>query len=104
MTREREIHEAYKEHLLNEGNPSNGFEYGARWADSHRWHEVADGDLPKKGVFLVCKTGGRPIFKVLEYSEKRDAFWTSSGGFLTCDGVREYFTHWMEIPELPKEE
>lgn len=35
MTREREIHEAYKEHLLNEGNPSNGFEYGARWSDTH---------------------------------------------------------------------
>ena len=62
MTRAQAIHKAYKEHLLTEGNPSNGFEYGARWADAHPinpWHKVSEA-LPKVDTEVVCKMKGVP--------------------------------------------
>lgn len=94
MTREREIHEAYKEHLLNEGNPSNGFEYGAKWADNNPvnpWHKVAE-ELPKLFTYVIVRFSNN----TMAVSQRTNHFI----GETTMVKV----THWMPIPELPKED
>lgn len=94
MTREEEIHNAYKKHLLTEGNPSNGFEYGARWADAHPinpWHKVSE-ELPKeKGMYLIWIT---------EYNHPVTMLWGDYGWDNPLQDAVEY---WMEIPEIKED-
>lgn len=116
MTREESIHKAYKEHLLTEGNPSNGFEYGARWADAHPknpWHKASE-ELPKiihsnyKGNYsnwCLCIDGEGEYHRLLRHCNGSTSVWAwDTDGRWPFEKIDCTITHWMEIPELPKED
>lgn len=63
------------------------------------WHKTSDG-LPKDRLFFACRDF--PNIEVLEYSDKKNGYWNTKGSFFAEPGASQYFTHWMEIPELPK--
>lgn len=115
MTREKEIRQAAKDCTgVEKTNMFSGkvelvrntYEVGAEWADSHPqspWHSVADGDFPKtrndtrylldgvtcKNAYIV--TDGKEWW--VDYYVPMDNSWAS----------QSTPTHWMEIPQLPKE-
>ncbi|SFG27671.1 hypothetical protein [Prevotella sp. KH2C16] len=89
---------------------TEGFFQGATWADSHpqsHWHSVADGDLPKTGIWIMV------MYKTIDdefnfYVGKLDEI-TKNGNFImydndtTCMSYIGRVKYWMEIPQLPKE-
>ena len=67
------------------------------------WRKVSE-ELPKKEAFLVRKIDNPQVYAILIYSHKERGFWnTITGGFITIDGVLEYYTHWMPIPKIKED-
>lgn len=106
MTREEKL-EKYLNHqyMYENGDPSyiHGIKVGVSWADKNPkspWISVED-KLPEKGVLVIVKTGIGNYYLGAKDSVAlpKDEFALTE---LCCyvDGV----THWMPIPELPKEE
>lgn len=109
MTRKQEITQAS---LIQEGvNTDKGMEcfmLGAEWADSHpvnQWHKVEDGLPPVdkyRGIGYFSTetlfTDGKYMFVGI-YSFK-SKMWIDRDFCFPTGRI----THWMELPELPKEE
>ena len=104
MTREEQIFEVaerHSEYEYDETTYSNGFIDGAKWADSHPkspWISVNEKLPPieKNNLsikVIVVSTKGKIHFSRYDYYMEG---WISS----VLDIV---FTHWMFLPELPKE-
>lgn len=68
---------------------------------SNPWHKTSEG-LPKDRCFVACRDF--PRIEVLEYSERKNGYWNTKGSFFAEPEASQYFTYWMEIPELPKED
>ena len=104
MTREQEIHKAYKKHLLNEGNPSKGFEYGARWADAYPvnpWHKASE-ELPPYDKVVIVAYDGNTDDCCFNHRSNNPEVKTSENGW--CDiGYDTVPTHWMYIPEIKED-
>ena len=107
MTREEQIREAVKDFLWEtqymEDNVVMSFIEGAQWADENQpspWISVEE-RLPEKRVLVIVKTGIDNC-----YLAAKDSVALPKDEFMLpqlcsyIDGV----THWMSIPELPKEE
>ena len=61
-----------------------------------RWISVEE-RLPKHGAMVLCNT--RNYIEVLQWDEKAGLWF----GMRTIN-VKGFVTHWMPLPELPKEE
>ena len=76
-----------------------GFANGVEYAQP-KWISVKDRLPEYQERILACgKSGGVFLCKYLSFSEK-------DGGFGKMNGacVHRHFTHWMPLPEPPKEE
>ena len=107
MTRLQEIinaEEAFYRRILEEGSyysPRDCFEEGAEWADANpkqTWINVKDKLPPeeKDGLsakVIVISTNSKIDFSRYDYE---------TGGWISPVLDIE-FTHWMSLPELPKE-
>jgi hypothetical protein len=98
MTREEKL-EKYLDHqyMYENGDPSyiQGIKVGVSWADKNPkspWISVED-KLPEEHTDVIV-TDGSNVAHCKKYG---DGFYTNVG---KCCNV----THWMQIPELPKEE
>ena len=60
-----------------------------------RWIPATE-QLPGEMVLAYCRDGE---IKILEYSHNK-RYWEDDDGYY-C--VTDYITHWMPLPELPKE-
>lgn len=70
-------------------------------ATANPWHSVADGDLPTKdGEYLVLVLGVPEFFC---YNVESNYWSKSRASFYRDWCVQDEITHWMEIPQLPKE-
>ena len=118
MTREEEINnakEVFYRKILQEGtyyDPRDCFEEGAEWADNHPkspWISVKD-DLPCNHSDLVL------TYNDIPFSTKRVLVMTDIHTLFLCDMkkdngrgwiwnylTKDKITHWMPIPEPPKE-
>lgn len=93
------------QYMYENGDPSyiNGIKVGVSWADKNPkspWISVED-KLPEKGVLVIVKTGIDNC-----YLAAKDSVALPKDEFMLpqlCEYVDEV-THWMPIPELPKEE
>ena len=113
MTRQEEIDNAktaFYERVLKDDyyyDPRDCFEEGAKWADAHPkspWISV-DEDLPcnhKEMIKVDLDTHTKRVLAIINeevmivaYMYKLDIYWYWS--------ETERVTHWMPIPELPKE-
>lgn len=96
MKREEEIIEASQNCIYTvPATPRSGFMDGARWADANQpnpWISVKE-RLPEEHTNVIV-TDGSNVAHCRKYG---DGFYTNVG---KCCNV----THWMPIPELPKEE
>ena len=90
MTREEEIRQAAEAYDTNNERYQYIFTEGAEWADSHRWHKASE-ELPKEKGEYLANIKGRPTYCMV---------WFDGWEFDNEPNV----THWMEIPELPKED
>lgn len=108
MTREEEIDNAktvFYERVLEDDyyyDPRDCFEEGAKWADEHPkspWISVKD-YLPSMCTDLVINAiATKNVIVLLNDGRIRETQ-------LICGHWKEYdkkVTHWMPIPELPKE-
>ena len=98
MTREEKL-EKYLDHqyMYENGDPSyiHGIKVGVSWADKNPkspWISVEE-RLPEEHTNVIV-TDGSNVAHCKKYG---DGFYTNVG---KCCNV----THWMPIPELPKEE
>ena len=98
MTREEKL-EKYLDHqyMYENGDPSyiHGIKVGVSWADENPkspWISVED-RLPEEHTDVIV-TNGSNVAYCIKYGD----------GFYTNIGKWCYVTHWMPIPELPKEE
>ena len=98
MTREEQIRDAAKDFLCETqymvDNVAMAFVEGAKWADENPkspWISVKE-RLPEEHTNVIV-TDGSNVAHCRKYS---DGFYTNVG---KCCNV----THWMPIPELPKE-
>lgn len=109
MKREEEIANAstvYSEYEYNQIDFENGFFTGAKWADENPkspWISVED-DLPCNHEELIDKEYSNQITKVIivRYRDESVAF----ARMIKHEGQWKFsnkVTHWMPIPELPKE-
>ena len=65
------------------------------------WIKIEDKEPPKESI-LVWGKCGMPHVSVYDYSEHcHTECCYSSGGHFTGEGID--FTHWMPLPEKPKE-
>ena len=65
------------------------------------WHKTSE-ELPKDKRFFACHDFSH--IEVLEYSKRKNGYWNTKGSFFAEPEASQYFTHWMEIPELPEED
>ena len=108
MTREEKL-EKYLDHqyLYENGDPSyiHGIKVGVSWADENpksQWISVEDRlPEPEKDVIILDKSK-RIDIDCLSNDGEGGYFWWKSGYTIWCDD--DEITHWMPIPELPKEE
>ena len=105
MTQEEKIKEAAQKHVGFIGvedkiDLKDAFKIGAEWALANQWHSVADGDLPTKdGEYLVLVLGVAEFFC---YNVESN-YWSKSRAFFYKDWcAQERITHWMEIPQPPR--
>jgi hypothetical protein len=106
MTRKQEIKQAAKEYCVCSSikdafieNPA--FMMGAEWADSHpinQWHKVEDG-LPPRIKETVNFSKTVIVSNGLSYGT---GYYNYNLNKWFCVGTTN-ITHWMELPELPKE-
>ena len=110
MTREQEIRNAIdttfpispfeKRRAYEQALMATGFEAGAQWADDNPkspWISVKEKFPPeeKDGIsikVIVLSTMNNPHFSKYDYN---------MGGWISLYDIE--FTHWMYLPELPKE-
>ena len=91
------------EKVLHYNGYLDGFARGLSESQSP-WHKVSEG-LPEEEAFLVRKIDNPQVYAVLIYSHEKKGFWNAiTGGFNTIDGVLEYYTHWMYIPEIKEDQ
>ena len=102
---------------IERGYIQDAFERGAEWADAHPvnpWHKTSE-ELPEEdGHRVIVRVGRRiegvdHVFYSYDIGMVRDGRWRlDSQGYSplpyspTIDSG--LITHWMEIPELPKED
>ena len=105
MTREEKIKEAAQKYVGFIGveykiSLKDAFKIGAEWALTNPWHSLADGDLPTKdGEDLVLALSGAVIF---HYDVKNNYWSKSRASFDKVWYVQDKITHWMEIPQPPR--
>lgn len=92
----KDLHKRLEEALANI-NPDTRAE--VRRNMELTWHKTSEG-LPKDRRFFACRDF--PNIEVLEYSERKNGYWNTKGSFFAEPEASQYFTYWMEIPELPK--
>lgn len=119
MTREQEILIASKQHKYPLfSNYGDAFVAGARWADNHPkspWISVEE-DLPcnhedlmenkyyTKKVLAILEWNEDPSKKHIEVCDMCNKFCSFDVEFYWREIGYYTVTHWMRLPELPKEE
>lgn len=105
MTREEKIKEAAQKNVGFIGAEDkitlkDAFKIGVEWVLANQWHSIADGDLPTQdGEYLVLALSGAEFFC---YNVESN-YWSKSRAFFYKDWcVQERITHWMEIPQPPR--
>lgn len=117
MTRENEIANAALEAMTETLMSTPNYEFspkatdllecayikGAEWADKHPanpWHSVADGDLPTKDGYYLCRDESDSI--IGSFDVKFKVFYDPHSRF-DCDKIT-WIKYWMEIPEIKEKE
>jgi hypothetical protein len=120
MIRREEINnakEAFYERIIKEGSyydPRDCFEEGAEWADANPknpWISVED-DLPcnhkelmeneyKTKKVLVVMRSDKSSSKNIEICYMTNQY-SSIGNWYWINTLKTHVTHWMPLPELPK--
>lgn len=105
MTRSEKIKEAAQKYVGFIGvedkiTLKDAFKIGVEWVLANQWHSVADGDLPTQdGEYLVLVSDVPEFFC---YNVESN-YWSKSRAFFYKDWcVQERITHWMEIPQPPR--
>ena len=110
MTRDEDIKKAAKE--IAQGiedwelaaDIEDAFIEGAWWADSHPHWINAEDELPTKAEFYLCVIGD--TIQVLFYNEGLEEwyeFYVTKEEHLDCEDWTKKVTHWMPLPQPPKE-
>ena len=108
MTREEKL-EKYLDYqyMYENGDPSyiHGIKVGVSWADENPkspWISVED-RLPEPEKEVIILNGRKQIdIDHLTDDGEGGYYWWKSDDIICCDD--DEITHWMPIPELPKEE
>lgn len=105
MTREEKIKEAAQKYVGFIGvedkiTLKDAFKIGAEWVLANQWHSISDGDLPTKdGEYLVLVSGVPEFFC---YNVESNYWSKSRASFYKDWCVQDKITHWMEIPQPPR--
>ena len=111
MTREEQIREAARNLIIFVSRANRAtfarevFEAGVKWADENPkspWISVEERlPEPEREVIIVNKRKQIDIDFLTDDGED-GYYWWKSDEIICCDDDK--ITHWMPIPELPKEE
>ena len=109
MTREEKL-EKYLNHqyMYENGDPSyiHGIKVGVSWADENPkspWISVEDRlPEPENEVIVLAKDKYIDIDQLTDDGEGNYYWWKTDRVVIWCEDDK--ITHWMPIPELPKEE
>lgn len=111
MTREDVIYEAankYSEYLYDTVTANNGFIAGAKWADKNpksSWISVED-DLPFNHEELLGSSKRMTFQVFVRYADGKYGFSCMAKILDEWKWLNSWtkITHWMLIPEMPKED
>lgn len=99
MTREEEILKAYNEQKTKLGNQEHTFMRGAKWADAHpHWISVED-EFPIDYEPVLAVVGGNHFAFVGICLNKKTWYCEIQNKATEIIGI----THWMPLPQPPKE-
>lgn len=111
MTREEQIRKAARNLIISVSRANKAtfarevFEAGAKWADKNPkspWISVEERlPEPEKEVIILNKRKQTDIDFLTDDFEG-GYYWWKSDDIICCED--DEITHWMPIPELPKEE
>lgn len=66
------------------------------------WHKVAEGEMPSSGTFMISNPA--KFVPDFCYYEKHTNKWVVDFNAMSFEELCKWYTHWMLIPTLPKED